>query len=129
MGVATQAQPVTGVQPRGGRARRYGTALVAVLALGLLGGCSGDAADRGECLTAFRDAQPRAEAPYRTSPLDDAIRRCSSFAHWEHAWQRVPEAHNPSDDAREYLLQRCEVAALAGTTLCEEVTATSVVAR
>ena len=110
---------------RGHRAEGMHGGIAVVLAIGLLGGCSEAVSDAGECLTAFRNAAPRAGAPYRTSPLDDAIRRCSSYSDWEAAWERVPEAHNPSDDPREYLLERCQVPVLTETSLCEEVAGTS----
>ena len=100
----------------------------AAVVLGLVApllGCSGADDAAGDCLTAFREIDPRAEPPYGASPLDDAVRRCRSLAAWRDAWGRVPEAHDPSHDADEFLRGRCAVEELAATELCREILGSS----
>lgn len=89
----------------------------------LLAACAAgdDASD--DCVRAFRNAEPRAEAPYDASTLDDAIRDCGSIDEWRAAWQRVPSAYPAGTDPLEFLIDRCVEPQLAGTALCREVTA------
>ena len=91
--------------------------MLAILSLPAVG-CTGDGGASGQCVTAFRDATPRAGAPYQTSPLDDAIRRCESVEAWLDAWNRVPDAHPPDKDAIPYLRERCLQEELRVTALC-----------
>jgi hypothetical protein len=102
-------------------------AAAAVVALTLaLTACSAtDGSDLDACLSAFRNAQPRAGAPNQASPLDDAVRACTSLADWRAAWDRVPDAHRPDQDPLEFLRSRCGLEILAPTTLCREVAAGS----
>jgi hypothetical protein len=96
--------------------------LVAGLILTLpLISCSGTDTGDAACVAAFRDAQPRAGAPYQAAPLDDAIRRCASLAAWRDAWVRVPDAHPAGSDVEGYLLERCATPGLADTQLCRAV--------
>jgi len=87
----------------------------------LLMGCSGSDTGDAACVAAFRDAEPRAGAPYQVGPLDDAIRRCSSLAEWRDAWVRVPDAHPAGSDVEGYLQERCAAPALVETPLCMAV--------
>ncbi len=105
--------------------------LTAVVAVGLVScspssGSGAGTAD-SECVAAFRNAEPRAGAPYQAGPLDDAIRTCSSLADWTDAWDRVPSAHPPTAEAVAYLRQRCEAASadLGPTPLCREASQSS----
>lgn len=84
-------------------------------------GCTGDDRASGQCVSAFRDATPRAGAPYQASPLDDAIRKCESVEAWTDAWSRVPDAHPPAKEAIPYLRERCAVEELSVTPLCLDV--------
>ena len=98
--------------------------LAAVLAIGA-GGCTTSSVTNGTtdyaaCVAAFRSAEPRAGAPAKVSPLDDAIRTCRSLADWRAAWEQVPAAHPADYDPLAYLQQRCSVDALAATVLCRD---------
>lgn len=102
--------------------RAVATLPALLLVAGLAAGCAGTQDDAsGACLSAFRDATPRADAPYQVSPLDDAIKRCQTLAAWRDAWERVPEAHPPGQGALEYLDERCRVETLRLTQLCLDV--------
>jgi len=101
-------------------------ALVLALIAVSLGACAGD--DNGAsstCLSAFRNAQPRAGAPYDAAPLDDAIRRCATVDAWIDAWSRVPDAHPSSREALPYLEQRCQAGELEVTALCRDLDGTA----
>ena len=92
-----------------------------LLATGL-GACGGDDSRASSaCLSAFRNAQPRAGAPYETGPLDDAIRRCRTVDEWIDAWKTVPDAHPSSREALPYLEQRCQAGELDITALCRDL--------
>lgn len=86
-----------------------------------LAACSSDTGGTADCLAAFREAVPRAEPPYGVSPLDDAIRKCESFADWRAAWEAVPEAHPEGSTVRGVLLERCAEPELSFTAVCREV--------
>ena len=96
-----------------------------VCAFLVLAGCSETETGQGPCITAFREAEPRAGAPYQATALDDAVRRCGSLDEWVEAWRRVPAAHGAADDPHGFLVQRCAVPALAATSLCREVAGAS----
>ncbi len=85
------------------------------------GACSGGASlGSDRCDEAFRNAVPRAGAPYGASPLDDAVRQCASVAEWRSAWERIPTSHGSRDDPIGFLLSRCGDPLLAQTALCRQ---------
>ena len=99
--------------------------LAAVLAIAA-GACTTSSTTNGTtdyaaCVAAFRNAEPRAGAPAKVSPLDDAVRACRSIADWRAAWEQVPAAHPADYDPLAYLGERCSVDALAPTVLCQEI--------
>lgn len=98
------------------------TAAASLLAAGLLA-CSGASADE-RCLAAFRNVDPRALPAYGVSPLDDAVRSCSTIAQWLTAWDAVPAAHEGRTDAMDVLASRCAVGSLANETICRELAGT-----
>lgn len=92
-----------------------------ILSLGVsLAACSSSGVD-SDCGSAFQNAEPRGGAPYDASPLDDAIRKCSSLAEWRAAWDAVPASHPGNDDPVLFLEERCSDAVLAVTELCQQV--------
>ena len=101
------------------------TVLAVVLAIAA-GACTTSSTTNGTtdyaaCVAAFRNAEPRAGAPVKVSPLDDAVRACRSIADWRAAWEQVQAAHPTDADPLAYLEHRCSVDALAPTVLCREV--------
>ncbi len=82
--------------------------------------CTSTQADSA-CIGAFRNLDPRALPPYGASPLDDAIRTCSSVEDWLRAWDAVPDAHAGRNDAVSFLVERCRDQVLAATRLCQDV--------
>ncbi len=93
----------------------------ALLALVLtLAACSSSGVD-SDCGSAFRNAEPRGGVPYDASPLDDAIRRCSTLAEWRATWDALPASHPGNDDPVAFLEERCQDAVLSVTELCQEV--------
>lgn len=90
-----------------------------LLAAGLLA-CSASSSNAG-CVSAFRNVDPRALPPYGASPLDDAVRTCTSTAQWREAWDAVPSAHEGRTDAMSFLASRCALPVLAPTAICREL--------
>lgn len=95
------------------------------LSLSLLAGCAADTGASDDCVRAFRNAEPRAAAPYDESTLDDAVRDCGSVSEWRAGWDRVPSAHPAGTDPIDFLTDRCVEPDLANTALCREVSAAS----
>ncbi len=110
-------------QPSGNRFARVITAGLAavVLTVGLVA-CSSGTGD-ARCVAAFKSADPRALPANHVSPLDDAVRACSTVAQWRSAWLAVPAAHEGRTDEMGFLQSRCALAELASTALCLEVAA------
>jgi len=106
---------------------RYGVTMIRILiaAISIAGlsaaGCATQSDASSACVAAFRNAVPRAGAPYNASPLDDAVRACRSVAAWRDAWTEVPEVHASLADPLAYLEQRCAVEKLAPTELCRDL--------
>ncbi|HEX5591272.1 MAG TPA: hypothetical protein VFX65_13355 [Candidatus Limnocylindrales bacterium] len=98
-------------------------AAAALLLVGGLAACS-QSSTEGQCLMAFRNAEPRALPAYGVSPLDDAVRSCSTVAEWQAAWDAVPAAHEGRTDAMGVLADRCAVATLAQEAICRELAGT-----
>lgn len=90
-----------------------------MLAAGLIA-CSASSSDE-QCISAFKNVDPRALPPYGASPLDDAVRTCNTIAQWQMGWDAVPSAHEGSTDSMSILADRCADASLAQTTICREL--------
>jgi hypothetical protein len=113
-----------GVQrrPRGGRVMDpiVKPVICAVLIALSAIGCGSSNPD-GDCLRAFREADPRALPPYGATSLDDAIRKCRTLQSWRMAWEAVPGAHVGRSDPVAFLEERCQDADLQATPLCAAV--------